>query len=307
MSRFAKPEALASLRTNTSVGPPQNRDQGRTDIRSQYLDPGLTVAFDDGAGYQAGRHELEDAMNAEPGQESSLAFQRGDVYRDLHQIQPRPRRERLQRPTTISFLPRRDSGPDQPENADGPGALRHDFCSASVSPRSKVQQRQSQETLSHSWNHMESSQVKILSTIRMNLKSSQRMKGKRKRKRKRQLAKEDLFLDAEKVPGWQSEEKLQTSKFHIDQGLCRYRHDVPPNGVQERASAVFICHLGHPPTVTSICFHLLLQMPEEIRWQLWRYWRSHSCSTTTKLNAGANPPFTAWLSAQASSLWAENL
>lgn len=109
---------------DVNVGSPRSHGQQEARILSQHLDPSFTAAFDDGAGNQANGEGQENVVNAEPGQESSLKLQGGDVHRDLYRIQARSRRDRLQqRAATFSHAPRTEAEPELGE----PGALRREF------------------------------------------------------------------------------------------------------------------------------------------------------------------------------------
>jgi len=110
------------------IGSLQSQDQREANILSPHLDPAFTASYDDGAGNAADTEETDDAVNAEPGQESSLKLQGGDVHRDLYKIQARSRRERLQqRAATFSYSPRSNSVANETANVDEPGGLRREY------------------------------------------------------------------------------------------------------------------------------------------------------------------------------------
>lgn len=124
MNGFTRPEGSTPPSRDVISGSPLDQDRREADVLSQHLDPSFTAAFDDGAGNQANREEQGDAVHAEPGQESSLRLQGGDVHRDLYRIQARSKRERLeQRAATFSHAPRIEAEPEVGE----PGGMRREY------------------------------------------------------------------------------------------------------------------------------------------------------------------------------------
>lgn len=128
MNGHPTPEGSPSLVPEVEVGSLGSQGQREADILSHHLDPGFTAAFDDGNGNKAGEEDAEDAVTAEPGQNSSLKLQGGDVHRDLYRIQARSRRDRLQhRAATFSHTPREEPGQDEQARIDEPGGLRREY------------------------------------------------------------------------------------------------------------------------------------------------------------------------------------
>lgn len=107
----------------------REQEQRDADIVSRHLHPQFTAAFEGDA--EAEEPESSSAaVVAEPGQQSSLKLQGGDIHRDLYRIEARSKRARLdQRAKSFSHsLTQSNDGEEIPNaNPNEPGSFRREF------------------------------------------------------------------------------------------------------------------------------------------------------------------------------------
>lgn len=113
----------------------REQEQREAEIVSRHLHPQFTAAFEDQDQAAADAEEAENnaaAVVAEPGQQSSLKLQGGDIHRDLYRIEARSKRARLeQRAKSFSYPVGQNSTDEDEEivnpNPNEPGSFRREF------------------------------------------------------------------------------------------------------------------------------------------------------------------------------------